>query len=152
MGMYLLGADVSHALGKDYPEGIIALDNVPWWINTPAMKAFLDDFNSRTNNLYPGSLTIAFYLSTQSLLEAIKKANSTDPDKIVKAWETLTVSDSPVGPYSFDAYDHQAECPTWMNISGFSPDFPVAIGLNPIKYQSGIYPTKDEILALRNAQ
>ena len=81
-----------------------------------------------------------------------RAANSTDPDAIVKAWETLTVTDSPVGSFSFDAYDHQGEVPTWMNTSGFSPDFPVAIGLNIIKYQQGIYPTQDEIMAARNAK
>jgi branched-chain amino acid transport system substrate-binding protein len=150
-GPYILGADVSGALGKNYPNGVQAIDNCPFWLTTPEMKAFLQDFNQRTK-LYPGSLTIAFYLSTQSLLEAIKKANSTDPDKIVKAWETLTVPDSPIGSYSFDDYDHQGEVSLWMNTSGFSPDFPVAIGLNPIKYQKGAYPTKDDILALRNAK
>jgi branched-chain amino acid transport system substrate-binding protein len=148
-GPYILGADVTGAIGKDYPAGIMAIDNCPFWLNTPEMKSFLQDFHERTN-LYPGSLTMAFYLSTQSLIEAIKKANSTDPDKIVKAWESLTVTTSPIGSYSFDDYDHQGEVSTWMNTSGFSPDFPVAIGLNPIKYQQGIYPTKDEILKLRS--
>jgi branched-chain amino acid transport system substrate-binding protein len=150
-GPYILGADVSGALGKDYPQGIMAIDNCPFWLDTPEMKAFLADFNKRTN-LYPGSLTMAFYLSTLSLVEAIKKANSTDPDKIVKAWESLTVTESPIGSFSFRDFDHQAEASTWMNTSGFSPNFPVAIGLNPIRYQEGIYPTKDEVMKLRSGK
>jgi branched-chain amino acid transport system substrate-binding protein len=150
-GPYILGADVTGAIGMDYPTGVQAIDNCPFWLDTPEMKAFLTEFNQRTK-LYPGSLSMAFYLSTLSMIDAIKKAGSTDPDKITAAWQTLTVDTSPVGSFSFDDFDNQGEVPTWMNTSGFSPDFPVAIGLNPIKYQQGIYPTKDEIMALRAAK
>ena len=43
-GPYILEAAISTAIGKDYPEGIQAVDNCPFWMNTPEMQAFSKDF------------------------------------------------------------------------------------------------------------
>jgi len=152
-GPYLLGADVAFALGRDYPQGIVAIDNCPYWLGAadglPDMPAFLSEFVKVTNGVYPGSLSIAFYLSALMLVDGIKAANSTDPDDIVKALEGYTIPASPVGPFTIAAYDHQGETPMWLCTSGFSDKFTQAIGVTNIKYQQGMFPTKDEILALR---
>ena len=155
-GPYLLGADVAAALGKDYPQGILAIDNCPYWLGAadglPDMPGFLTAFLKASNNVYPGSLSIAFYLSALSLCDAIQAANSTNADAIVKAWEGMTVKTSPVGSFTYDAFDHQAEAPLWLCTSGFSSQFPQAIGVSNIKYQQGVYPTADVINALRAAK
>jgi len=151
-GTYLLEAAITSAFpDKSYPVGLVATDNCPFWLNTPEMKAFSTAYYKKTNS-YPSNATIAFYLSALSLCTAIQTANSTDPDKIVKAWEGMTVTNSPVGSFSFHAYDHQAEVPVYLNTSGYVSDFPIAVGIDPIKYQQGYYPDQNMINSLRAAK
>jgi len=72
----------------------------PFFLDTPEMKAFTNDFYSR-NKLYPGDLALDFYISTLSLLKAIQKAGTTDTDAVIAAYETLTVN-TPVGTISYN--------------------------------------------------
>jgi branched-chain amino acid transport system substrate-binding protein len=146
-----LEGNTTVAFGKDYPVGIMATVLDPFWLDTPEMQAFTQEHLKRTQ-LYPADLSTDYYISTLSLLSAIQKAGTTDTDKVIAAYESLTLNDTPLGALSYNDYDHQANTPFWWSTSGYSPDFPIAIGLNNIKYQDGIYPTKDEILALRAGQ
>jgi branched-chain amino acid transport system substrate-binding protein len=149
--IYGLDASTSAPLGKDTPEGIQGIMYCPFFLDTPEMKAFQADYGTRVKGQYVNDLTVEYYNATTALLEAIKKANSTDPDKIIPVWEKLTVT-SPIGTFSYDDYDHQAEVPIWWVTSKNSPDYPITIGTNLVKFQQGIYPTKDEITALRAAK
>jgi hypothetical protein len=136
--------------GKDYPVGIQATITAPFWLDTPEMRSFTQEFSKRTQ-LYPGDLTLDYYISTLSLLTAIQNAGTTDTDKVIAAYENLTLENTPVGSISYNDYDHQSNTPLWYATSGYSPDYPIAIGLNMTKYQDDIYPTKDEIFALRGS-
>jgi branched-chain amino acid transport system substrate-binding protein len=149
--IYGLDASTSAPLGKDTPEGIQGIMYCPFFLDTPEMKAFQADYGARVKGQYVNDLTVDYYNATFALLEAIKKANSTDPDKVIPVWEKLTIN-SPIGPFSYDDYDHQAETPIWWVTSKNSPDYPITIGTNLVKFQQGIYPTKDEITALRAAK
>jgi branched-chain amino acid transport system substrate-binding protein len=146
-----LEGNTTIAFGADYPVGLQATVLCPFWLDTPEMKAFTQEHLKRTQ-LYPGDLSTDFYISALSLLSAIQKAGTTDTDKIIAAYESLTLDSTPLGALSYNDYDHQANTPFWWSTSGYSQDFPIAIGLNNVKYQEGIYPTKDEILALRAGQ
>jgi branched-chain amino acid transport system substrate-binding protein len=148
----MLGAENTVSLTTNFPTGLAITMTAPFWLDTPEMKAYTKDFYDRTK-LYPGELTMDFFMATLALTEAIKKAGTTDTDKVIAAWETLKLTDTPLGTVSYNDYDHQADSPIWIGVSGYSSDYPdIAIGLNLTKYQEGIYPTKDEILALRNAK
>jgi branched-chain amino acid transport system substrate-binding protein len=149
--MYGLDASTSTPLGKDTPEGIYGIMYCPFFLDTPEMKAFQADFGARVKGQYVNDLTLNYYNATYALLEAIKKANSLDTDKIIAAWETLTLN-TPVGTVSMDAYDHQLEVPVWWATTKNSPDYPIVTGTNLVKYQQGIYPTKDQVNTLRAAK
>ena len=123
----------------------------PFFLDTPEMKAFQADYGARVKGQYVNDLTVEYYNATTALLEAIKKANSLDTDKIIAAWETLTLN-TPVGTVSMDAYDHQLEVPVWWATTKNSPDYPIVTGTNLVKYQQGIYPTKDQVNTLRAAK
>lgn len=146
-----LGADTSVAFGKNYPVGIQCIIQNPFWLDTPEMQAFTKEFYSKYN-FYPGNPTLDYYMSTLSLIEAIKNAGTTDTDQIISSLETLTLNSTPVGAISYNDYDHQANMPLWYGTSAYTPDYPIAIGTNLVKFQDNLYPTKDEILALRAAK
>jgi hypothetical protein len=64
--------------------------------------------------------------------------------------ENLSV-DTPLGTLHFNAYDHQLKIPIWWSITGYSKDFPLAVGVKNMKYGDDLYPSKEEIAALKAA-
>lgn len=146
-GAYVLAAELTTPFGKTYPEGIMSNTLCPFYLDEQPMKDFTKAYLARTK-LYPADITLEFHLCALAAVEAIKKANSTDADKIVNALETMSF-DTPVGKVRYRDFDHQAVLPIYWATSGYSKDFPIAIGLNPVKYGEEVYPTKAEIMALR---
>jgi branched-chain amino acid transport system substrate-binding protein len=146
LGTYLLGSELTTPFGKSYPEGIQSSTWAPFYDTSIAgMKAFSDAYFAKTK-LYPADLTMIRYVSALAITNAIKQAGSTDPDKIVAAMETINL-DIPTGKIHYNSY-HQANLPIYMVTSGYSNDFPIAIGLNPVRYQDDVYPTADQVKAL----
>jgi branched-chain amino acid transport system substrate-binding protein len=151
VAMYGLDASTSEPLGKDTPEGIYGVISCPFWLDTPEMKAFQSDFAAKVKGRYVNDLTLNYYNATLGLLEAIKKANSLDTDKIIAAWEKITLN-TPVGTVSMNDYDHQLVVPIWWGTTKNVPEFSVVTANNMVKYQKDVYPTKDEILAFRGTK
>jgi len=73
----------------------------------------------------------------QFLTEAIKKANSTDSDKVAKALLGLTV-ETPVGTLTIREKDHQANRGQLYGKTAMDPKYPFAI-MKPVTY---VDPTK----------
>lgn len=93
-------------LKDEAPVGWI-VTGYPWSaINTPEHKAFVDAYQKRWND-YPRLGSIVGYATIQSLAAGIKKAGSTDTEKLIAAFRGLKV-DSPFGPFEYRASDHQA--------------------------------------------
>jgi len=79
----------------------------PWYsIATGEHKRFLDAYQKRFND-YPRLGSVVGYSTVIAAAAAIKKANSTDPEKIVAALSGLTFT-SPFGPVTFRPIDHQS--------------------------------------------
>jgi branched-chain amino acid transport system substrate-binding protein len=150
VGIHLLGSDVTTSFGANYPVGIQGPSWCPFWLNEKPMQDFAQAYLAKTK-LYPADITLEFYVAGLAAVAAIEKANSTDADAMIAALET-TPFDTPVGTVQFHDYDHQLNLPVWYGSTGYTSDYPIAIGLNMTKYQDDIYPTKDEILALRAAK
>jgi len=148
-GIYTLGSQTTGPFGKDYLVGLQSIDFMPYWMNTPAMTAFVQEHYKATG-LYPDNLTAFFESWMRSITQAIKTANSTDPDKLVAALENMTF-DASVGSIKVDSYDHQYEIPLFYSTSGYTSDFPFAVGLNTQSYLQGIYPSEADITAMRSA-
>jgi branched-chain amino acid transport system substrate-binding protein len=144
-------AEATVSFGTNFPSGIDGLIQVPFWLDTPEMKAFTQDFYGRTKS-YPGDLPMEFYMATLALTQAIQKAGTTDTDKVISALENLTLNNSPLGTVSYNDYDHQPNIPLWYGTGVVSSQYQQAILQNVVKYQDGVYPTKDEILALRQGR
>jgi len=151
VAMYGLDASTSTPLGKDTPEGIYGVISCPFWLGSAEMNAFQSDFASRVKDQYVNDLTLNYYNATLALLESIKKANSLDTDKIISAWEGISIN-TPVGTVSMDAWDHQLEVPIWWGTTKNIAQYSVVTANNMVKYQQGVYPTKDEISALKTTK
>ena len=93
-------------LKDEAPEGWI-VTGYPWYgIDTPDHKAFLDAYRKKYND-YPRLGSIVGYSMITSLAAGLKKAGSTDPEKLIAAFEGLEFP-SPFGKASFRAIDHQS--------------------------------------------
>ncbi|MGD0918904.1 MAG: ABC transporter substrate-binding protein [Thermodesulfobacteriota bacterium] len=149
-GIFLLGGGTTEPFGGNYPNGLQGPTWCPYYLDEKPMKDFSQAFYKKTK-LYPDDITMSWYLATLAAAESIKKADSTDPEKIVNALEIMTF-DTPLGKVHYRDFDHQLILPVWYATSGYTKDYPQAIGLNPTKYGENVYPTKDEILSLRAAK
>jgi branched-chain amino acid transport system substrate-binding protein len=79
----------------------------PWYaIDTVAHKRFRDAYQARYND-YPRLGSVVGYSTVKAAAAALRKAGSTDTAKLVAAMEGLTF-DTPFGPVSFRALDHQS--------------------------------------------
>jgi len=79
----------------------------PWYgIQTPEHRRFLDAYQKRFND-YPRLGSVVGYTAVIAAAAALKRAGSTDPEKIVTAMKGLTFG-SPFGSVTFRAIDHQS--------------------------------------------
>jgi branched-chain amino acid transport system substrate-binding protein len=101
--------ETTKSMGADYPVGIWgnSYDAFYWEDNPGAHKDYTARISKYLKDEYPSSWAIQGYIGMQFLVEAIKKANSTDSDKVAKALLGLSV-DTPVGKLTLREKDHQA--------------------------------------------
>jgi len=93
-------------LKDETPEG--------WWvtgypwpdINTPEHRKFRDAYQKRWND-YPRQGSVVGYTAVYAVAEAVKKAGSTDTEKLVEALKGLKMQ-TPFGPITWRAIDHQS--------------------------------------------
>jgi len=79
----------------------------PWYaIDTPEHKRFRSAYQARFDD-YPRLGSVVGYSTVIAAAAALKKAGSTDPEKVVAALSGLTFA-SPFGAVSFRPLDHQS--------------------------------------------
>ena len=99
-------------LKDDAPVGWV-VTGYPWNdIKTPEHLRFLNAYRERYND-YPRVGSVAGYLAFYALAAAIEKAGSLDTNKVITAFEGLTVA-SPFGPVTFRAVDHASTMGTYV--------------------------------------
>lgn len=150
VGCYMLESAVTASFGKNYPVGMETVGWCPFWEQSKPMQDYLKEHLALTK-VYPADKGIELHLAALGLVAAMKKAGSTDPEAIAGALENLAF-DGPIGPVHFDDYDHQLKIPIWYETTGYSKDFPIAVATHMIKYGDEVYPTKEEMLALRKVK
>ncbi len=97
------------SMGQDYPFGIWANSyDVFNWDNGPqSHKDYIARIKAYTKEETPSSWPLVGYMAMQALVEGIRKANSTDADKVSAALRGLSW-DSPLGKQTIRAKDHNA--------------------------------------------
>src|SRR6185312_10522167 len=102
--------EATRALGPDYPFGIWAnsYDLATFDGQSDVHKKYIERVKKFTGEDPPSTWPVTTYVAMQFLVEAIKKANSVDGDKVAAALLDLTI-DSPIGKQTLRASDHQAD-------------------------------------------
>jgi branched-chain amino acid transport system substrate-binding protein len=93
-------------LKDDSPNGWI-VTGYPWYgVQTPEHSAFFVAYHKKFND-YPRLGSVVGYSAIKSIAAGVKRAGGTDTEKMIKAFEGLTV-DTPFGKISYRAEDHQS--------------------------------------------
>ncbi|MEY4139205.1 MAG: hypothetical protein RLZZ371_1387, partial [Pseudomonadota bacterium] len=101
------------ALKDKFPEGLYSFSNDLWYVDTsPEIKRYHENMAKVTGKKDFHAFGLYGYMSIQFIAEAIKKAGSTDSDKLVAAMEGITVN-TPMGPITMDAKTHRANKPAY---------------------------------------
>jgi branched-chain amino acid transport system substrate-binding protein len=118
----------TRTMGADYPVGIWgnAYDAFNWENAPAAHKDYQARIKAFTKEEQPSSWPVTGYVGMQLLVEAIKKANSTDSDKVAKALLDLTI-DTPIGKQTIRAKDHQANRGQLWGKTVMDPKYPFAV-------------------------
>jgi branched-chain amino acid transport system substrate-binding protein len=121
----------------------------PWYaIATPEHQAFLAAYQKRVGD-YPRLGSVVGYVTIKSLAAGIAKAGSTDTEALIAAFKGLKV-DSPFGPFSYRASDHQATMGAYVGKTALKDGKPIMVDF---RYVDGaaVLPSDAEVKKLRPA-
>jgi branched-chain amino acid transport system substrate-binding protein len=150
----ITGAEVTSTqppiIGKDLPAGITgnaySLDDHP---DTPAMRRYVELFRKVTGeSYYPGD-SIQGYIGTHFAAEAIRRAGTTDVEKVVDAMERVTLQ-TPVGELRIRPEDHQANRGQFWGVTVHRADAPFPV-LQNVRYipAESLWMSLDELKKVR---
>jgi branched-chain amino acid transport system substrate-binding protein len=153
VSQYILSTEMTTPFGKDYPVGMQSIVWCPWYdTSNPAFATFNQDYMKASGGNYCGDKGYEFYLAAQSAIAGLKAAGgSTDPDAIVAGLESATIP-TPTGQLTFDKYDHQLRIPQWLATGVYDSAFPIISGKIVESYGTSLYPSEQDIKALRAAR
>lgn len=113
-------------LADEAPEGVLGTNPYHYYFpDTPENKAFVEAFK-KAYNREPASFALYGYQTGKAIVEAVKKAGSTDREKFINAMEGLTIN-SPVGPVTIRQFDHQIMMPMFFGKTVKSKDLPYLV-------------------------
>jgi branched-chain amino acid transport system substrate-binding protein len=93
-------------LKDETPNGWV-VTGYPWYgIQTPEHSAFFVAYHKKYND-YPRLGSVVGYSAIKSVAAGVKKAKSSETEKLIKAFEGLQV-DTPFGKITYRAEDHQS--------------------------------------------
>jgi branched-chain amino acid transport system substrate-binding protein len=136
-------------LKDEAPEGWY-VTGYPWYaIKTPEHDKFLAAYQKRFND-YPRLGSVVGYASMWTLAEAIRKAGSTDTEKLIAATRGLELM-SPFGRITYRASDHQSTMGAYVGYTTLEKGRGVMRG--DFRYIDGakVLPSDAEVAKLRPA-
>ncbi len=136
-------------LGLDGPEGVIGTSNYFFYYpESEANRQFVADFKT-VYNREPAVGAVYGLLTAKFIVQAYQKAGKVKTSAFIDAVEDLTV-DSPVGPVTMRACDHQATLPMFMGVTKkiAGQDFLMATDIVTIPGEA-VMPSCEEIAAAR---
>lgn len=137
-------------LKLEAPEGML-VTGYPWYdIQTPVHNEFVAKFMKRTDQT-PVVGSLVGYITFLSIFEAVRKAGSTETEKLIAALEGLRVA-TPIGPITYRPFDHQSTMGAWVGTTKLDAKRGVGIMAN-WKYVPGetVLPSEAEVRKMREA-
>ena len=147
----LLGGEPEYLdpLKDEAPQGWY-VTGYPWYgIDTPEHRGFLAAYQKRWND-YPRAGSVVGYAAVMAAAAAIRKAGSTDSERLAAAMKGLKV-DTPFGEAVFRALDHQSTMGAYVGRTGVKDGKGV---MTSWKYANGAdyLPSDAEVRKLRPAE
>ena len=148
VGILLGEPEYIDPLALEAPEGML-VTGYPWYdVQMGTHKEFVARFQKKYDkNPVLGSLV--GYITYLSIFEAVRKAGSTDTDKLVAAFRGLKV-ETPIGPISYRAADGQSTMGAWVGTTKLDAKRGVGVMVNH-EYVPGdkVLPSEDEARKIR---
>ena len=140
--------DYLDPLGAEAPVGWI-VTGYPWYsIDTAANRKFVADYEARYHD-YPRLGSVVGYAAMMSIANGLKKAGSTDPDKLAAAFKVLNV-DTPFGPITYRPQDNQSTMGAFVGVTALKDGKGVMTSYRYIDGAS-VQPSDAEVKKLRPA-
>lgn len=133
-------------LKEEAPEGWL-VTGYPWYdIKTPAHANFVAAYQKKFND-YPRTGSVVGYNTMYSVYHLLKKAGTTDTEKMVATMEGLSF-DSIVGPVSYRKIDHQSTMGAYVGYTALKDGKGVMVNW---KFADGkdYLPSDAEVMKLR---
>jgi branched-chain amino acid transport system substrate-binding protein len=133
-------------LKDEAPEGWL-VTGYPWYeIKTPAHTKFVEAYQNKFND-YPRTGSVVGYNVMYSVYHMLKKAGTTDTEKMVDTMEGLTF-DSIIGPVSYRKIDHQSTMGAYVGYTALKGGKGVMVDW---KYADGkdYLPSDEEVMKMR---
>jgi branched-chain amino acid transport system substrate-binding protein len=133
-------------LKGEAPEGWL-VTGYPWYdIKTPAHQEFVAAYQKKFND-YPRTGSIVGYNTMMTVYHLLKKAGTTDTEKMVAAMEGLSF-ESIVGPVTYRPIDHQSTMGAYVGLTALRDGKGVMVDW---KYADGkdYLPGNDEVRQMR---
>ncbi len=126
--------ETAKVLGPDYPVGIVAnaYDAFNWDQGPAAHKEYTAKLKTYLKEEHPSSWPITGYIGMQMLVAGIKKAGSTDSEKVAKAMLDLEI-DTPIGKQKLRGKDQTANRAQFWGKMTLDPKYPFAV-MSPPTY------------------
>ncbi len=140
--------DYLDPLGAEAPVGWI-VTGYPWYsIETLSNKKFVASYEAKYHD-YPRQGSVVGYSALMSIADGLKKAKSTDADKLAAAFKGLNV-DTPFGPISYRAQDNQSTMGAFVGTTALKDGKGIMTSYRYINGAS-VQPPDDEVKKLRPA-
>jgi branched-chain amino acid transport system substrate-binding protein len=140
--------DYLDPLGAEAPAGWV-VTGYPWYsVDTAANRKFVADYQAKYHD-YPRLGSVVGYTAMMSIADGIRKAGSTDPDKLAAAFKGLNV-DSPFGPIMFRPQDNQSTMGAFVGVTALKDGKGVMTSYRYIDGAS-VQPSDAEVKKLRPA-
>lgn len=121
----------------------------PWYdIETPVHKKFVAAYQAMYND-YPRIGSVVGYNTMLAAAAGIRKAGSTDTEKLVDAFEGLSF-ESPTGPITFRALDHQSTMGAYVGRTKLKDGKGIMVDWS-YRDSSAYFPSDAEVRKLRPA-
>ena len=135
--------------GKDAPEGVYGTANYLFnFPDSPENRAFVEEFRNAYKR-YPKASALCGYMTAQFIGEGFKKAGKVDKEALINAVEGMTL-DSPVGPLTIRACDHQLVLPTYFGVTKKDPKYDFLVsGDTQVISPKDYMPSCEEVLKSR---
>jgi branched-chain amino acid transport system substrate-binding protein len=148
VGILLGEPEYMDPLGREAPEGML-VTGYPWYdIQASAHRDFVARFTRRTGRP-PVQGSLVGYITFLSIFEGLRKAGTTDTEKLVAALEGLQVQ-TPIGAITYRPFDHQSTMGAWVGRTRLDAQRGVGV-MTGWEYVPGdaVLPSEAEVRKLR---